>query len=92
MTDAELITDDIVKDFIRYMKILRYKITPQHAKAGIAFIQDDIVRPYRNVFMGWKRDAIAYEKALKEIRDTIIADSHMIADRALKGEYHEKEI
>ena len=60
MTTPELITDEIVKDFIKYMQ-------------------------------GYKRDAKAYEFALKDIRFYCEAsqpdsEPYIIADNALKGD------
>jgi hypothetical protein len=93
MTDAELITDEIVEKawdvWCNSWQI--YGSERLAIEAALIVVQDDIVRPYRNVFMGWKRDAIAYKKALKEIRQFPWANVRDIADRALKGEYHEKE-
>jgi hypothetical protein len=48
--------------------------------------------------MGWKRDALAYEKALKRIQhayrpitQTGHSEAYFIATQALKGEYHETD-
>jgi hypothetical protein len=96
MTDAELITDEIVDKAMLAMGKQADFIHHNSLKAAILAIQDDIVRPYRNLFMGWKRDAIAYQKALEEIRYLHMGDkdsaAYQASDAALKGKYHEEGI
>jgi hypothetical protein len=68
-------------------------------------IQDDLTRPYCRLMQGYKQDAEAYERALKEIRKITCAffmdDSDIqlrfipcnidkIASAALRGDYHKK--
>jgi hypothetical protein len=106
MTDAELITDEIVnkaRATVKYYQECTSLTNQEIMRQTILIIQDDIVRPYRNVFMGWKRDAIAYKKALEEITEEDMlgngqvvsyhtGDECMkIAKEALKGEYHETD-
>jgi hypothetical protein len=92
MTDAELITDEIVqKAFNVYWNTQKNNANECMRDALIA-VQDDIVRPY-------KRDAMVYEKAMREIRKLAMEQGAFtgasyqciakVADHAIKGEYHE---
>jgi len=99
MTDAELITDEIVEKAratARYYQECTSFTNQEIMRQVILAIQDDIVRPYHNLFMGWKRDAIAYQKALEEIRYLHMGDkdsaAYQASDAALKGKYHEEGI
>lgn len=90
MTTPELISDAIVHKMMiamQYYTGFSTIITPEIVRQALLEVQDDIVRPYRNVWEGYKRDAEAYEKALKDIRANQCINAQEIADAALKGDY-----
>jgi hypothetical protein len=100
MTNPELITDEIVYSFqdAYNQALVETACEEQATRIAILAIQDDITRPVYNLLRGWERDAQAYERALQEIRKggsnvnephEIMSYSAEIADKALKGEYHE---
>jgi hypothetical protein len=90
MTNPELITDEIVYSFqdAYNQALVETACEEQATRIAILAIQDDITRPVYNILHGYKRDVIAYEKALRNIRlygDAVSSN----ADKALRGEYHE---
>jgi len=106
MTNPELIPDEIVeKAYNAYTgKERRFFVNTWRLKEAILAIQDDITRPWINLMQGYKRDAEAYERALKELREknkqyakTQIGNVNpyfnniMIINKALKGDYHKTD-
>jgi hypothetical protein len=101
MTSPELITDEIVEKLHKafYDDIGISKCALKAHRTAILAIQDDITRPVYNLLRGLNEDTQAYEKALREIRDYLAEkgysyeeiEAHNMADRALKGEYHETD-
>jgi hypothetical protein len=97
MTTPELITEEIIhKAVARFLYCggassdVPSDVLHRAMRNALLAVQDDMTRAVYNILRGWKRDAMAYEAALRMIRANKCLNAQEIANMALKGEFHEK--